>query len=121
LTVLGTGERVGLARLDSKNTHKHMKKRYYYQFWLQSSGQTDAVIMRRYDVEPTKEQLKEDVEEWCQKYGAWQIADHLSYGWRPVVPPRSRKIALARYQAACKLKNKWNEKCRLYAGFLQYL
>jgi len=97
-------------------------KRFYYQFWLQSSRGTNDVIMRRYDTEPTKEQLKQDVEDWCERHGAWHVSEnHLSYGWKPVVPPRSRKIALARYQAACKLKSKWNEKVRLYAGFLQYL
>lgn len=78
--------------------------------------------MRQYDAEPTKEQLKEDVETWCQRFGAWHVSEnHLSYGWKPVVLPRSRKIALARYQEACKQKTKWGDKCRLYAGFLQYL
>ena len=97
-------------------------KHYYYQFWLQSSRGTDAVITRKYWCKPTKEQLKLDVEDWCKRFGAWEVSEnHLSYGWKPVTPPKNRKICLAKYQRACKLKSKWNEQVRLYAGFLQYL
>jgi hypothetical protein len=122
--VLAKVQRVGLVRTAFSHTLKHMKSKtyYYYQFWLQSSRGTDAAIMRRYEIKPDKDQLKQDVEDWCEKFGAWHVSEnHLSYGWRPVKPPKTREACIAKHQEACKHKQKWSDKARLYAGFLQYL
>ncbi len=98
------------------------KRYYYYQFWIQSSRGTDEVIMRRYDKKPSQCKLKEDLENWCERFGAWHVSEnHVSYGAKPVVPPKSRKVALVLYQNACRMKKTWRDKCRLYGGFLQYL
>lgn len=93
----------------------------FYKFWLKSSGQTDAMVVRRYDSQPNGADLESDLESWAKSYGAWKIADHLSYGWeeiRGTKLPRNRKDCLKRYQKACDAFRKIEDEYRLLAGLL---
>ena len=98
------------------------KKRYYYQFWIQSSRGTDNTIVRMYDKPQTKESLKQDCEDWCSGFGAWVVSENvIHYGWKPIHKlPKNREECLSIYRKAWKHKNKWSAQTRLFGGLLSH-
>jgi hypothetical protein len=95
------------------------KKKFYYLFSITSSRGTDERHVRMYDEKPSEETLKSDVKDWASGFTAWQVSEnHISYGWKPIKSPKNRAECLKRHDKACKLRAKWNEERRLYAGLL---
>lgn len=79
---------------------------YYYEFSLISSRETDETLIRFYRAKPSEDQLKEDLEKWCSKFGAWQVSENAcSYSFRQIQKselPEGRREALAWHDIACK-------------------
>lgn len=95
---------------------------HFYQFWITSSRGTDQAHIRRYESKPTKEQLKLDVESWCESFGAWHVSENtVSYGWKPLTRlPKNRAECLAKYQKFCDTRKRAADKVRLLGGLLQH-
>jgi hypothetical protein len=94
-------------------------KYYYYQFWLSTSGQSHHTTIRLYDIKPTDEDLRCDLEDWCGNHSCTGIAEHYSFGYREVNKlPKNRAICLEQYAVICKEKQKATDKWQLYVDLL---
>jgi hypothetical protein len=96
-----------------------MKTLYYFQFWLRTSGQSNHASVRAFQIRPSKDELKDMVENWCKTHSCTEIAEHYSYGWRQIKKlPKNRSECLKWHDKSCKVLNKAKERQRLIAGLL---
>jgi hypothetical protein len=92
---------------------------YWYMFWINSSRGTDSCIIVTYSIKPNRRELKEDLERWCSKFGAWESSENIiRYGWKPV-KKISKKIATKQYQKSIKIMFKANKRSKIYSAFMR--
>lgn len=89
------------------------KKHKYVLFWLRSSRGTDEMTVREYTRPVTKEQIKDDLEEWCSRHAAWQVSEsYCTYGFK-FVKAETRAILLKRWTKLCasreRIDRRWRE------------
>jgi hypothetical protein len=91
---------------------------FCYTFWIQSSRGTDSTTVRAYREKPSKEKLDSDLEEWCEKFGAWHVSENaVSYGWKQIKVP-TKAECIKRHSRACEQARKWKKEEIKYHGLL---
>ncbi len=90
-----------------------MKKRYYYNFWIYTSGQSHASTVKCYDVKPCEDDLRRDLQNWCETQSFYGVAESWTSGFDKLRNvPKNRTDCLDRWTVICDKKSKvlkeWN-------------
>ena len=56
-----------------------------YEFWIVSSRGTDHKEVLPLPAEWDEEDIKHELEQWCEQFGAWHVSENfVRYGYRRV-------------------------------------
>jgi hypothetical protein len=90
----------------------------YVLFWIKSSKGTDNKKVIAFAGKPSKAQIEDRLEGWCEAQPCWNVGENcISYGWRTVKMPPRREL-MKSYNRAAERKRKADERWRLLAAML---
>lgn len=67
-------------------------KTRWYKFWIKSNRGTNSVAYKQLPHRLSKGEVKNYLEEWCAKFGAWHVSEnYIEFGWEKVRKPPKNK------------------------------
>jgi hypothetical protein len=91
-------------------------KGYYYRFWIQTSGQSEASIVRYYPTRSTKDVLAEDTEQWAKRLPFYGVSESWTIGATKLTKsqlPKNRRELCKQWAKVCLQYRKIAERKKL--------
>ncbi len=87
-----------------------MKEKRYILFWIKSNRGTNQKHIFEIPLHWGKDRIKDELEHWCEGFGAWTHGDNIvNYGYKAVKIPKRREL-LKQWDKLCKRKDALYEK-----------